>query len=472
MQSTKKHRQNVAIINVEDLPSGDLRELLHTRGYGTEIIISTEEIGRILQKLAKPILLVLAGKRREIQNEVEAELVKLADKAKGQVPLLIAHEMPIKAIDVLRGSYDTIVTLQGTSNTRTILEALHDVELNLSRRAPRQAIIEGYDDEIKSTPDDKPTRLEMAVSDFDLGGQSYAIARSPEKLEKWAHDYLPNDLKVRAAGLGVASKLSAWTLGHIHRVAFLMNRFGRFLELTEPKRQLLSATWMILPYGLTKAQSGYLREPFEPTGKSQIKDFLATAIDLSSKHARTDLKNEPIALMLEKIRKAYTSDDETLSEDIALLYGCDWLDRKLWTSGVWNPVVAYHLIRYLQEPESNIWPSSFKVVIRKFLAEATTAVSQQLTTRGKVKNNKELIAEAALLKKVPDTEFEHKVKIASAVPGMRLTRSLKTFDGKELIEPSVTLDRDLLRRLWQLSSIRAINDPMVVQKEAEAESSK
>lgn len=470
MQPNKKHRQDVVIINVEDLPSGDLRELLHTRGYATEIIVSNEEISRILQKYAKPILLVLSGTRRDVQNEVEAELVKLASKAKGQIPLLIAHEMPIKAIDVLRGSYETIVTLQGSPNPRTILEALHDVELNLSRKAPRQSLIEGYDEEIKNTPDNQATRLEVAVAEFDLGGQAYAIARAPEKLEKWAHDYLPNDLKVRASGLEIASKLSAWTLGHIHRVAFLMNRFGRFLELSEPKRQTLSAAWMILPFGLTKAQSGYLREPFDATGKGQVKDFLASAIETSALHARKELKNEPIALILERIKKAYTSDEETLPEDVALLYGCDWLDRKLWTSGVWNPVVAYHLIRYLQEPESNIWPSSFKVVIRKFLAEATTAVSQQLTTRGKVKRNQELIAEAALLKKVPDTEFEHKVKIANAVPGMRLTRSLKTFDGKELVEPSVTLDRDLLRRLWQLSSIRAINDPMVVQNDAESES--
>ncbi len=465
MQNAKKHRQDVVIINVEDLPSGDLRELLHSKGFGTEIIVKSSEIGRVLSKIPRPLLLLLSGKRRELQKEVESELVKLAGKSDGEVPLLISHELPITALDVLRGSFSTLITIQGSPNPRAILEALSEVELRGERPAPRQSAFESYDDEIKSADPHVPTRLESVVAQYDLGGQNYAIARSPEKLEKWAHDYLPSDLKIRAAGLDIAAKLSAWSLGHIHRVAFLMNRFGRFLELSEQKRQLLAAAWLVLPYGLTKAQSGYLREPFEPTGKGQVKDFLAKAMQASLEHASSALKHEPLAILLGKIQLAYSNDDETLSQDIALLYGCDWLDRKLWTSGVWNPVVAYHLIRYMQEPEAGVWPASFRVIIRKFLAEATTAVSQQLTTRGRIKKNRELQAEAQLLKQMPDTEFEQKVRIASAVPGMKLTRALKTFDGKQLIDSSVTLDRDLLKRLWQLSSIRAINDPMVIQKE-------
>ena len=75
-----------------------------------------------------------------------------------------------------------------------------------------------------------------------------------------------------------------------------------------------------------------------------------------------------------------------------------------------------------------------------------------------------LVKEANDTKKYIAQEDEEKVKISSLTDGMKLSKPLKSFDGKEILEADLTLDNDLIWRIWQLSSICPLNSPMVIKK--------
>ena len=74
-----------------------------------------------------------------------------------------------------------------------------------------------------------------------------------------------------------------------------------------------------------------------------------------------------------------------------------------------------------------------------------------------------------LLKEVEDTkkyvtkDGEERIKISSLSSGMTLSRPLKSFDGREILEAELRLDDDLIWRIWQLSSICPLNSPVIIK---------
>ena len=60
---------------------------------------------------------------------------------------------------------------------------------------------------------------------------------------------------------------------------------------------------------------------------------------------------------------------------------------------------------------------------------------------------------------------ETKVAIESLQPGMKLTRPIFSFDGRKVLSGNLVLDHDLIWRIWQLSALRPLNGPLVIQSE-------
>jgi hypothetical protein len=76
--------------------------------------------------------------------------------------------------------------------------------------------------------------------------------------------------------------------------------------------------------------------------------------------------------------------------------------------------------------------------------------------------NKAALAEAARQLRNPVDENERRISMSELTPGMQLSRPIVAMDGKEILSSDIKLDEDLIWRLWQLSAIRPLNAPVIV----------
>jgi hypothetical protein len=102
-------------------------------------------------------------------------------------------------------------------------------------------------------------------------------------------------------------------------------------------------------------------------------------------------------------------------------------------------------------------------VVMKYVSEALAASPPSFLLTKSVRENPALQAEAG----EPIREGETKVPLDSLAPGMRLSRPLKAFDGRQILSEDLVLDEDLIFRIWQLAAVRPLNSAIVVSPVAE-----
>ena len=73
-----------------------------------------------------------------------------------------------------------------------------------------------------------------------------------------------------------------------------------------------------------------------------------------------------------------------------------------------------------------------------------------------------LLAKAREIREARVNDNEKKVPLAGLLPGMTLSRPLLSFDGREILPSNLSLDQDLIWRIWQLAALRPLNAPLVI----------
>ena len=103
----------------------------------------------------------------------------------------------------------------------------------------------------------------------------------------------------------------------------------------------------------------------------------------------------------------------------------------------------------------------------KIIAESLSSRTPIVSLRKDLRFNKEFLAFIRAEQKKPVAPGEQRVQLASLTPGMRLSQPLRSLDGKEILSPDLTLDEDLIWRLWQLAAIRPLYHPVVHKSEGD-----
>ena len=140
------------------------------------------------------------------------------------------------------------------------------------------------------------------------------------------------------------------------------------------------------------------------------------------------------------------------------------VDRACWQTNYFSPRAAYKLMSMAKSGElSEMHPAALCCII-KVLAEAITSNTQVLLIPKELRSDPELLQAAKEARETVIRSDEERVEISALTPGMKLSRPLVTFDGRELLEGDLTLDQDLIWRIWQLSLVRPLNAPHVITK--------
>jgi len=205
---------------------------------------------------------------------------------------------------------------------------------------------------------------------------------------------------------------------------------------------------------------------------SGLRSELASKIKDSALFVMQDLNLEReskiISLMARLVAGEVKSTDDELSILACALMAADASDRVCYANGSWNPRRAYSLLNRLKRGDIYDYHPSVVCCLVKLLAEAIAARTPVYLLPKELRRDKKLREELMNQARLPVTQHERRVPLASLAPGMKLARALIGLDGKEVLAPDIQLDQDLIWRIWQLSAVKPLRPAIVFQTGAKS----
>jgi hypothetical protein len=196
---------------------------------------------------------------------------------------------------------------------------------------------------------------------------------------------------------------------------------------------------------------------------SRIKD---SAMSILSE-LRLEDSSKIVATMARIIGKEQNPTEDDMSVIASALMAADLCSRVCYFGGPWNPRKAHALLTTLKKaPPSEIHPTVLSCMV-KIIAEALASRTPIVSLRKDLRFNKEFREHIRSELRKPVAKGERRVPLASLTPGMRLSQPLRSLDGQEILSPDLTLDEDLIWRLWQLAAIRPLYHPIVQKNGAQ-----
>ncbi|MCB0344335.1 MAG: hypothetical protein KDD66_04430 [Bdellovibrionales bacterium] len=191
------------------------------------------------------------------------------------------------------------------------------------------------------------------------------------------------------------------------------------------------------------------------------KQKLAALYRASAEFVRQELKDDRVSRTINAVSSLLLGQpvDEKFAivNDAQCILGAEFVDRGCWADGVWNPRGANRVIRNLRSSQPIVNDDILLGVFTKIVGEAVIANPRITNTQF---TNRKILEQALTLPKIGDGETY--VDVSDLAPGMKLSQPIKTLDGLIVVPGNLTLDSDLIRRLWQLAGVRAVGTKVAV----------
>jgi hypothetical protein len=472
-----------------------LREFLIQKGLPTYISQDLGAVTASLSAFPNPILLVCCGDNIDFAFECTKRLIGQKD----------IHRFPLALVGKDVDSYENILnkhfvlatTISTPCANSDILEAIQYIV----RTYPKQkGSIEGTAiEEIAPLPPIKPTLSEalkiseappilahsgykeyegipelffaeiekLKIGKDGIGGLLYP--RGLSELFLKSGDFLPTEPKFDEAVRTVTMDAGKWGRLHLYRVSYICSKLATAINLPTEILSQLKTSIFLFPYSFIGENSDLLKREYHEAKYSAFRRELCSRVKDSAMHAALTLQAPEVGNLLATlgrlIGREEAANDSNLSIAASLLMAGDLADRVCFQSGHWNPRRAYMLLKKIRSEQlTDVHPRVLCALV-KFLSEAVTSHPFAFVVPRHLRNDPKLQRAAKEWSDQKVQPFEKKVPLVSLMPGMRLSRPVITYDGREILSGDLTLDQDLIWRLWQLSSVRPVNGPLVVFSE-------
>lgn len=520
LQAKSTAHDVIILPSPEELPD-QFREALRVKGYPSHHVEKIETIAQLLDKYASPVLLFNIGSAAP-QQVIEPLRQLLGSEVLHPYPLVVlgalSHDVQVEinkrfplsttvtpphtlsdvvqALSLVgdafssgrllprlrRGAGEPEVAPPGappkksptdgqipppggatqqTERTegQSVAPAAEEVE-EIEPRAPHQ-LYERYPSIPALTFD---ILRDLNLLEASVGGADYPSQSNRESVLDAPS--LPQQQDLRELASKVCGEAGAWGELHLYRTAFIAERLAVAMQFSERQRELTKGAALLFAMAFRGPERDLLKKNYLRANASYLrKDLCSRVKDAAMKLAvelkLTDMGNA-VAALARLIGREESAVDNDASQVASLVMASDLTDRICFQAGVWNPRQAHYFLRRLKsEPIPEIHPKVLACLI-KFLSEAVQSRTQAVLLPKKIRENPELVAAARAIREMEVEEHELKVPIAKLTPGMRLSRPMLAFDGREILAPNLVLDQDLIWRIWQLSAIRPLNAPVVV----------
>ena len=482
-----------------------LPESLHSKGFRNRTIADLAEMQHAYDDAQNPILLVDGGPEISDTNEIANQLLQQPDAH--LLPVIIVARSAEVFEKALSGHFCVAIGVRVPATTADIISALtyiyerYDDFVEAARQKKEAAELELEIPAAEPAPEAREADLvsnfearqrvqrsnavpytEAPIAEADqhfreiftnmssmglmqkpLGGQTFASAVNENGFSDKGYFTLNND---RASMLTeqIGECTSHWDRGHVHRTAFLAWQMGSSLQRTDLAESIREACLIYLAMLLDHPQEYIRRDYFHPRYQNFRGELARRVKEIAFK---VGVENDlPLSgKIIGKLSALIGGEGATGEDDVTIaagiIQGADLVGRTCARRGYFEPELAYDFLRRIRRGVyARLHPFVLSCLV-KVLAEAVVATALGLAVPKKKRNSEKVKDFAEQYAEQPIGHDEMRVAIDALTPGMRLSKPIHSFDGREILSGNLVLDQDLIWRIWQLSAIRPLNAPLV-----------
>ena len=469
--------RKVIILELAEEFSISLRNLLLKLGFDSQIATISDNINEILNnKEIDYYIIALCGSNEKqcianIRNLIEADSLF-------EHPILVIGKEAHLYEAILNRSFLMSVTLSYPYKNDDIITGLKFLERLLTRQKNakkrqeeirKNSKLDNYNDESATVNLIFNHFLTLGIDEKNLHGEAYITPL--KNCTELGTAYLPtSNEKFKELVTEICDNASDWGKKHLHRVAYLTSSVLSNLAISPELKELAKAASFLYAWSLVREKSNLLKTDCLGDQSVNYKESFSKKIldansELIAEHQVSEISD--ILLCMVDVMHGEVIDNSEMSIIASTILLADMVDKACWQGTCWNPRAGYRIFNTFKSGKfiRNFHPAAVCCML-KILSESLLNTNHQFYVADSVSNNPLLVKEANDTKKYVAEGDEERVKISSLKDGMTLSKPLKSFDGKEILEADLTLDNDLIWRIWQLSSICPMNSPMIIKKDS------
>lgn len=441
--------------------SSRLTEILRQNDFVTRFITFRDE-EKVLKSLTNPIIFIQFSDEKNLVQQRIKDIIHKAQEDPGYARNgLVVMGPEISFFNELIGGFFPKVACVNTPfNAVTVKRAL-DIVTSSGPSATTQKNsmplpskflnVFGSDNVFKQ------------IQEQNLGGENYLKCSSPEDIAD--KSYLCEREDVAKELDSIESVADEWELGHIHRTAHLSYQILETLG-HNPKsdESFLIASNLYCTSLLQNPR--FIRS--DPISNSKLCVEISQSLRSSAETIRAktnDSSSAKIVMQMANIIAGIDKRDESESVNLTAqaIIGADIFDRACWQTGVWEPSAAHKVLVKFRDNNLFNLSSDITACLIKFVLEALEATNPKRILSSSVSGNAALEELADSQNDAQLGENERLVGLSQLIPGMLLKKPIMAYDGKMVIPKDITLDIDMIWRLWCLCAVRPINTPIHVK---------
>ena len=475
--ATKHH---VIIIQKEAVLPEGFRQALKSKGYATSVVDSEKEALRAIESNNEVVVVVYCAKD-EVMSKVTGELAEM--KALHPHPLIIVGNGLESYESFLNRHFILATSLSLPCSNSDILSAITYVTKYVERikkQRERQSTTE--EDTAAATKSllqefyTIPTAIfkkfeELGLVGKEVGGATYATTFRPQELsEKF---YYPKSDQNRGLIQEIVISLNAQQISRFHRVGLLSHLILEAIGLSAGVLEDAKTAAHLYSYGFFNSSRNVAVGEYLSPDKQLLRKEICSLVKDSVMALGPSISGGSTAAIIQRIGKLI-GDEEVLDDSVVSIAAsaiatADAIDRVVFQRNVFQPVATYCVLsRLKRENISFIHPLVLAVLV-KILAESVTSIASGISVNKKILKASRLINAAEQIEDIVLRQGESHVPLQGLIPGMRLARPVKSYDGRDVLDEPVLLDQDLIWRLWQLAAIRPMQKNISVTKVTDTE---
>jgi hypothetical protein len=473
----------------------DILAALSAEGYSLKVVRTFDEVLELCVR-SLPALIVVDASAGE--NEASIRVVELsgAERIQDVAVLFFSNQATARGA-VLKKQYSRFLSVDLPFSVSAFLSKLRgflpspspapDVTLTESETSDAEAPSETVSSRAAKKPrvrKDSLTgvayrnkflrNLDPANLPSSYGGELFCVAEETTDFDDRLlvpENHPKRELLQKA--LEAYQAESSWLGTHVRRVAFVTSAIANNLDWDAARDMKLRTSAIFLNWALRDQHHSILSADMFFPQNQRFVEMLSHAYQQGAEYLAQRAQEKEASTLLSNVSRIIAHglpDTPELGLEAQTLLAVELTDRACWGTGVWDPYGAYRALRKLRQGKPIHVVEEVLDGLGRVLSEAASA---RQSTRTFIAEGEEENAEADKQKKMVHEAMEEAiglfggsahvpVQVADLRPGMMLARPIVSWDGKLILRANIPLSADIIRRLWQMVTIRPIRPPISV----------
>lgn len=475
---------------LNDLPA-QLQEFLHARGFASRMVTQARDLYNLLSELKDPILLFEGGNNSYATQKCMEELLALPFLPNlKEFPLILVGTGASQHESTLMQHFKVFVSLEAPCSNSDILDALqyavHNyasllAKLDVHSSTSGPSTIFQVDEETQKRKREASYEASMRVPRHffqqmitgglkraDLSGSQYFTGRIDENFLR-ENGLLNIDQKTISAVNQTLEVADKWSKKHIFRTTFMANQLAGAINISSDISSYLASASLLFSDAILRSAPDLMRLNYTRPGRTLARKELCSRIKDSAMKAAAELGSPELGSLIARVGRIIGAEESWQDSDESLLAStiviADATDRIFYKSGTWDPRAANSIMRRIKEGTFLDVHPSITACLIKFISEASLSKPWTFLLPKQIRLDPALVEQSRRMRELVPDKNEQKIMLGDLEPGMKLSKPLLAFDGRKILTEDLTLDEDLIWRIWQLAALRPLNSAMVVSNE-------